>query len=114
MSWDTLNLIDSSDAASGGGPPRFAGRIGANGVETGCELGVVMIFGGRWAGWYRLSSSSVTFLSWSRPKLYAPTHTHTPVMASTTNQIQEKRPAIVDDDSDVDDLDGAEIQRLQY
>jgi hypothetical protein len=56
MSWDTLNLIDSSDAASGGGP-RFAGRIGADGVEAGCcvVLGVVMIIGG-WAGWYRFRS----------------------------------------------------------
>jgi putative intracellular protease/amidase len=57
MSWDTLNLIDSSDAASGGGPPRFAGRIGADEVEAGCcaELDVVMIIGG-WAGRYRLRS----------------------------------------------------------
>src|SRR5229473_6209998 len=28
MSWVTLNLIDSRDAMSGGGPPRFAGRVG--------------------------------------------------------------------------------------
>ena len=48
--------------------------------------------------------------SWPRPT-YA--RTRTQIMASTTSQAQEKRPVCVDDDSDVDDLDGAEIQCLQ-
>lgn len=44
MSWVTLNLIDSSDAMSGGGPPRFLGSVG------GCAwLG--------WVGWVAMARS---------------------------------------------------------
>ena len=120
MSWVTLNLMDSSDAISGGGPPRLAGRVGGE-FAVGCCVvpswfGVVMISsednvpGG--AGDITIRVLEFTCLYPSLTPLPLPClgpRTH--VMTSTTSQAQEKRPVSVDDD--VDDLDGAEIQRLE-
>ena len=65
----------------------------------------------------RVSACSISSI-FSHPsflaEIYARERIHTPDMAPTASQAQERRPVSVDDDSDVDDLDGAEIHRMQY